>query len=96
MEALYPKILFPPVMFIKKILPGTCTGISFIDSTSLRVCHNQRILIHKILKGFPTRAMFRGMVFRIQSAPDNQPPRGDSQFHVHAWKRGCPEPVETR
>ena len=34
-------------IFIKKVLLGTCTGISFVDSTPLRVCRNQRILVHK-------------------------------------------------
>ena len=34
-----------------KVLLGTCTGISFVDSTPLRVCRNQRILIHKTFKG---------------------------------------------
>ena len=29
---------------------GKCTGISFIDSTPLRVCKNQRILQHKTFK----------------------------------------------
>jgi hypothetical protein len=27
---------------------GRCTGISFIDSTALRVCHNRRIARHKV------------------------------------------------
>ena len=39
-------------IFIKKVLLGTCTGISFVDFTSLRVCRNQRILIHKTFEGF--------------------------------------------
>ncbi len=30
---------------------GPSTGISFVSSTSLRVCRNQRILIHKTFKG---------------------------------------------
>lgn len=37
----------PLTIFIKKVLLGTCMGISFVDSTPLRICHNQRILIHK-------------------------------------------------
>lgn len=41
------EVLLPLTIFIKKILLETCTGISFIDSTVLRVCRNQRILIHK-------------------------------------------------
>lgn len=34
---------------------GTCTGISFVDSTPLRVCRNQRILVHKTFEGLATR-----------------------------------------
>ena len=34
---------------------GTCTGISFVDSTPLRVCRNQRILIHKTFEGLAQR-----------------------------------------
>ena len=30
------------IIFIKKVLLGKCTGISFVDSTPLRVCRNQR------------------------------------------------------
>jgi hypothetical protein len=29
---------------------GTCTGISFLDSTSLQVCHNRRIKQHQVFK----------------------------------------------
>ena len=47
--ALYRAIL------IKKILQGKCTGISFVDSTPLRVCRNQRISIHKTFKGIAQR-----------------------------------------
>src|SRR3712207_8301521 len=39
----------------KQVLLGTCTGISFVDSTPLRVCHNQRILIHKTFEGLAER-----------------------------------------
>jgi hypothetical protein len=42
-------------IFIKKVLLGKCTGISFVDSTPLRVCKNQRIHIHKTFKGFAAR-----------------------------------------
>jgi hypothetical protein len=28
---------------------GECTGISFVDSTSLKVCHNRRIHSHKVM-----------------------------------------------
>ncbi len=34
---------------------GTCSGISFVDSTSLAVCHNRRIHSHKVFRGFARR-----------------------------------------
>ena len=49
------EVLFPLTIFIKTVLLGTCTGISFVDSTPLRVCRNQRIHIHKTFEGLATR-----------------------------------------
>jgi hypothetical protein len=34
---------------------GKCSGISFIDSTSLKVCHNRRIHSHKVFRGCARR-----------------------------------------
>lgn len=45
----------PLALFIKKVLLGKCTGISFVDSTPLRVCRNQRIHMHKVFKGIAQR-----------------------------------------
>ncbi|MBY2898309.1 hypothetical protein AE938_05410 [Bacteroides fragilis] len=42
-------------IFIRKVLLSTCTGISFVDSTPLRICRTQRILIHKIIEGLAER-----------------------------------------
>ena len=49
------KVAIPLTLFIKKVLLGKCTGISFVDSTLLRVCKNQRIHIHKVFKGIAQR-----------------------------------------
>ena len=49
------EVLLPMTIFIEKVLPGTCTGISFVDSTPLRVCRNQRILIYKTFEGLVER-----------------------------------------
>ena len=49
------EIQLPLTIFIKKLLLGTCTGISFADSTPLHVCRNQRILIHKTFEGLAER-----------------------------------------
>ena len=42
-------------VFIKEVLLGTCTGVAYVDSTPLRVCKHQRILIHKTFKGLAER-----------------------------------------
>ncbi len=48
-------VAIPLAIFIKKVLWGKCKRISFVDSTPLRVCRNQRIHIHKTFKGIAQR-----------------------------------------
>ena len=43
--------LMPMVLFLKTCCLGECTGISFIDSTPIRVCKNKRIKRNKVFKG---------------------------------------------
>ena len=47
--------LLPMAIYLKTQGTGQCTGISFIDSTPLRVCHNRRIHNHKVFEGLATR-----------------------------------------
>ena len=42
--------LLPLLLYTQGFRRGTCTGISFIDSTPLKVCHNRRIYSHKVFK----------------------------------------------
>ncbi|WP_410745951.1 IS982 family transposase [Flavobacterium pectinovorum] len=42
-------------LFLREKCLGKCTGISFIDSTALKVCRNQRIHNHKVFKGLAER-----------------------------------------
>ena len=44
-----------PLSAYLKSLYGHCHGISFIDSTALRVCDNHRIQNHKVCAGFAQR-----------------------------------------
>ena len=48
-------VLFPMTLFLKHISQDKCTGISFVDSTPLRVCHNRRIHSHKVFKQYADR-----------------------------------------
>jgi len=47
--------LLPMAIYLKTQGTGQCTGISFIDSTPLRVCHNRRIHNHKVFEGLAKR-----------------------------------------
>ena len=42
--------VIPLLLFMKTCCLGECSGISFIDSTILRVCNNKRIHSHKVFK----------------------------------------------
>jgi len=46
---------FVPLLMFLLSQRGQCTGISFIDSTSIKVCHNRRINRHKVFSGLAAR-----------------------------------------
>ena len=44
-------VIMPLTIFLKTCCSGSCTGISFVDSTPIRVCKNKRIKANKVFKG---------------------------------------------
>lgn len=46
---------FVPLMLFLLTQRGQCTGISFVDSTPIQVCHNRRINRHKVFAGIASR-----------------------------------------
>ena len=63
-------VLMPMAMFLKTCCLGTCTGISFVDSTPIRVCNNKRIKRNKVFKdiaqvGKSTMGWFYGFKLHI-------------------------------
>lgn len=52
---LIPRALTPLVLFLKYTRMGNISGISFIDSTALKVCNNKRIFHHKVFDGLAQR-----------------------------------------
>lgn len=52
---LIPRALMPLLLFLNNTRMGKVSGISFIDSTSLKVCHNKRIFHHKVFQGIAQR-----------------------------------------
>ena len=49
---LQKKVVVKLAIFLKIFCLGKCTGISYIDSTPIRVCHIKREKQHKVFKGF--------------------------------------------
>jgi transposase len=49
-----PGTLVPMCAYLRSCY-GQCSGISFMDSTSLKVCHNRRIQQHKVFKDLAAR-----------------------------------------
>jgi hypothetical protein len=50
-----PSVLVALCVYLRTRCLGTCTGISFIDSTALAVCKNPRIHAHKVFAGLAER-----------------------------------------
>lgn len=53
--AIEHKVFIPMMMFLNLVCFGQCTGISFVDSTKISVCHNKRIFNHKVFKDLAQR-----------------------------------------
>lgn len=49
-----PSVIAPLFAYLKSLF-GTCSGVSFIDSTPLAVCNNHRIHQHKVFAGLAKR-----------------------------------------
>ncbi len=67
---LMQSVIMPMTMFAKTCCLGNCTGISFIDSTPIRVCKNKRISRNKVFKdvattGKSTMGWFHGFKLHI-------------------------------
>lgn len=47
-----PRVAVPLAMFLQLCCLGHCTGISYVDSMCIPVCHNKRICRNKVFKGY--------------------------------------------
>jgi hypothetical protein len=52
---LVPRVMIYLIAFQMTLSVGVATGVSFVDSTTLSVCRNQRIRAHKVFKGVAAR-----------------------------------------
>ena len=51
---LTPSVLVPLLAYLQQ-RQGSCTGLSFVDATAIKVCHNKRIPRHKVFAGIAAR-----------------------------------------
>lgn len=52
---LQQQAVFPLVIFLKLCRMGQCTGISFVDSTTIKACHIKREKMNKVFSGIATK-----------------------------------------
>lgn len=52
---LQQRVVLPLVLFLKTCRVGECTGISFIDSTTLKACHIKREKQNRVFKNIATK-----------------------------------------
>lgn len=52
--ALIPSVLVPLCAYLEQCR-GNCSGLSFVDSTPIAVCHNRRITRHRVFAGLAQR-----------------------------------------
>ena len=50
------RLFIPLLMYLKNRGLGKCTGISFVDSTTMNVCHIKREKQHRVFKGLASKS----------------------------------------
>ncbi len=51
---LTPSVMVPLLAYLQQ-RQGKCTGLSFVDATAIKVCHNKRISRHQVFAGSAAR-----------------------------------------
>jgi hypothetical protein len=73
---LWPRVGIPLYMYLRTCM-GHCTGISFVDATSVAVCHNRRIYRLRVFAGLAARGkttMSRFFGFKLHLVVNDRGP----------------------
>ena len=67
---LQARIMIPLMLFLQLVGFGQCTGITYVDSTKISVCHNKRIRRNKVFndvagRGKSTMGWFFGLKLHL-------------------------------
>ena len=65
---LMPRVFFKMMLFMKLYAFGKCTGIMFVDSAMISVCHNLRRYFNKVFAGLAKNGKGYGLVSWVQAA----------------------------
>ena len=60
---LQPRTIVPLMLLLKLVEFGECTGITFVDSTPIKVCHNKCIYSNKVFKDIAQRGKVQWVGF---------------------------------
>ena len=76
-----PGTLVPMCAYLRSCF-GKCSGISFMDSTCIKVCHNRQIKQHKVFEDLAATGQNLGrLVLWLQTASRGQRPWRTAQHH---------------
>ena len=78
------------ILFLQLFCFGRCTGISFIDSTCIPVCHNKRITRNKVFRDYAERGkstMGWYFGFKLAKTEHTHPLRAVQSTHFWAENR---------
>ena len=81
------EVVLPLAIFHQESPAENLDCISFVDSTSLRVCRNHRSWFIRHSKYFPGMEDVPWDGYSDSSCFWQSMAKGDSQFYVHTWKR---------
>ena len=81
------RVFFKLMFFLKLYAFGRCSGISFVDSTMIPVCHNLRRYANKVFKGMATDG--KGTMGWCMDSSCTSPAMTGGNHHLLSYRSQC-------